>query len=210
MGRAFSGEEKKRVKERLLSVGEELFSRFGLKKTSIEEITDTAGIGRGSFYLFFPSKEFLYIEVIEMVAERVQRSIIEQIAKNGREPEVILKAYLNRIFRLAEENPLLKVLFSRREELDGLVDNLPRERIASFLVNNDRVIHRTVEVMKDIGVDLDIPVETFSAMVRGFNLITQHKEIVGSGEFDNVFTFIADAVAGQILTGIKTKGKSRT
>ena len=61
MPKAFSEEEKARIRERLLEAGRKRFTRYGLKKTTIEELAGAARIAKGSFYLFFDSKEELYV-----------------------------------------------------------------------------------------------------------------------------------------------------
>ena len=39
-------------------------SRYGLKKTTIEDLVKLVGIAKSSFYLFFESKEALYVELM--------------------------------------------------------------------------------------------------------------------------------------------------
>jgi len=58
MVRAFTENEKALLRQRLLEIGRDLFITQGLKKTSIEEITQPLGIAKSSFYLFFPPKIF--------------------------------------------------------------------------------------------------------------------------------------------------------
>ena len=51
-------------KERILSAAKNLFSRFGLEKTTMEDIAKAAGKGKSSLYYYFKSKEEVYAEVI--------------------------------------------------------------------------------------------------------------------------------------------------
>ena len=51
-------------KERILSAATNLFSRFGLEKTTMEDIAKAAGKGKSSLYYYFKSKEDVYAEVI--------------------------------------------------------------------------------------------------------------------------------------------------
>lgn len=51
-------------KELILSAAKNLFSRFGLEKTTMEEIAKAAGKGKSSLYYYFKSKEEVYAEVI--------------------------------------------------------------------------------------------------------------------------------------------------
>ena len=49
-------ENKKNKKNKLLSAAFELFINKGVNNTSIQEIVDKAGVGKGTFYLYFKDK----------------------------------------------------------------------------------------------------------------------------------------------------------
>src|SRR5262249_47695808 len=55
---------------RLLSAAREVMASKGIGSTSIQEITDTADVGFGSFYNHFPSKEAIADAVMEDALER--------------------------------------------------------------------------------------------------------------------------------------------
>ena len=40
---------------------------IGMRKTSVEQLTEAVGIAKGSFYKFFPSKELLFFAVLENI-----------------------------------------------------------------------------------------------------------------------------------------------
>ncbi|MGB9202198.1 TetR/AcrR family transcriptional regulator, partial [Methanobacterium sp.] len=65
MPKTFTDKEKEIIRKTLISQGKILFSKYGLKKTSITELTNIAGIAQGTFYNFFESKEELYFEILE-------------------------------------------------------------------------------------------------------------------------------------------------
>jgi AcrR family transcriptional regulator len=49
----------------ILKVSKDLFSRFGLVKTTVDEIAKLARIGKGTVYHYFKSKEDIFAEVIQ-------------------------------------------------------------------------------------------------------------------------------------------------
>jgi AcrR family transcriptional regulator len=51
-------------RETLLKIGERLFARHGYRDVSIRDITSSIGLGMGSFYTYFPSKEVFYSHVL--------------------------------------------------------------------------------------------------------------------------------------------------
>ena len=52
-------------KEIILSAAKNLFSRFGLEKTTMEDIAKAAGKGKSSLYYYFKSKEDVFAGVIQ-------------------------------------------------------------------------------------------------------------------------------------------------
>ena len=62
---------KNEVPQRLLEAGNRLFWRNGYNATGIQEITNTAGVPKGSFYNYFENKEEFAARVIEDYAKWV-------------------------------------------------------------------------------------------------------------------------------------------
>lgn len=56
----------------------ELFSRYGYERTSIEDIAKHLGIGKGSVYLEFRTKEEILMRVIEKYAVKIQSMMDER------------------------------------------------------------------------------------------------------------------------------------
>jgi AcrR family transcriptional regulator len=55
--------QKAEVKYAIVRAGEELFRTKGFTETTVEDITSTAGVARGTFYNYFQTKEDLAIEI---------------------------------------------------------------------------------------------------------------------------------------------------
>ncbi len=79
MPRAFTEQERTVIGRRLLQQGYRLFSTYGLAKTNVEEIAKAAGISKGAFYLFYESKEALFMDVIEEAEVRVRQELLAVI-----------------------------------------------------------------------------------------------------------------------------------
>ena len=83
MPRAFTEQEKKRIEENLLEQGTKFFSQYGLKKTSVEELAVSVGISKAAFYLFYESKEALFMDVVELAEQQYRLSMLEMINQPG-------------------------------------------------------------------------------------------------------------------------------
>ena len=64
MAKAFTEQERIKIKEKILEAALELFHDKGTKALSIAELTKRAGIAQGSFYNFWKDKDALVIELI--------------------------------------------------------------------------------------------------------------------------------------------------
>src|SRR5262245_2808670 len=59
------------TRDDVLDAVDRLLGRFGYSKMSIADVAHEAGIGKGTVYLFFLSKEDLVLSAIDRIAERL-------------------------------------------------------------------------------------------------------------------------------------------
>lgn len=53
------------TKEKLIIVGENLFSKKGYEGTSVSDICKEAGFSKGAFFYYFPTKEDFFLEILD-------------------------------------------------------------------------------------------------------------------------------------------------
>ena len=64
-----------RRKQELLKIAYEMFITRGYENTSVDELIEKAGIAKGTYYYYFPSKEQMLEEVIDMMlGEQVEHA----------------------------------------------------------------------------------------------------------------------------------------
>jgi AcrR family transcriptional regulator len=88
-------------KAELIEAAQALFFEKGYDATSVDEIIRRAGISKGAFYYYFPSKE----AVLEALAERMAVAAIERVQPLLDDPS--LNAY-ERLHRFLQQNRRLK------------------------------------------------------------------------------------------------------
>jgi AcrR family transcriptional regulator len=149
----------------LLEAGK-CFSRFGFKKTSVDEIAKQAGVGKGTVYLAAESKEDLYYQVLN----REVRAWIAQSARviDNRAADVILADALAVGMHHIDTHPLLLEL------LIGVAQKmLPawNERLEEL-----RALGRanSIEILR-IGIKqglfrADLDVDVVAALLQDFHL----------------------------------------
>src|SRR5215204_6000835 len=65
------------VKDSILDATDRLLARFGYRKMTVEDIAVEAGIGKGTIYLHFSSKEEVVLSHIDRIVERLQERLRE-------------------------------------------------------------------------------------------------------------------------------------
>ena len=83
---AFSAEENAAIRETLLREARRCAVTLGLRKTSVEQLTEAAGISKGLFYKYFASKELLFFEVLEDISDHAQLQILLNAVEKGSNP----------------------------------------------------------------------------------------------------------------------------
>ncbi len=112
----------KEIREAILDSTDRLLARYGYQKMTIDDLAKDVGIGKGSIYLHFKSKEEIVLSHIDRIVERVKKHLIK-IAKSNEKTETKLREML-----------VLRVLFRfdsvqhYTESLDELLASL-REKV---------------------------------------------------------------------------------
>jgi AcrR family transcriptional regulator len=85
--------DKEEVKNSIIAVARQIFSRFGFKKTTMDEIAIASRKGKSSIYYYFESKEDIFQAVVEKEASMLRRELQEAI-KTVDDPKEKLKVYV--------------------------------------------------------------------------------------------------------------------
>ncbi len=65
------------TRQKLLSAAEGEFGERGFNRASVSSITKRAGVGQGTFYLYFPSKEDILRELVRHMGRALRRALAE-------------------------------------------------------------------------------------------------------------------------------------
>lgn len=79
---AFTEEEMTKLRHELILAGIRLSRELGLQRMSVEKITSAVGIAKGSFYIFFDSKEDFILEIADYANRETKKMLFS--ALNGR------------------------------------------------------------------------------------------------------------------------------
>lgn len=144
-------------RESILNAATEVFARYGFKKASIDDIARRAGVGKGTVYLHFDSKEALFATVVQTTWARAFQALTGGVSQ-ARTAEGKLRAFcrgrrdqvveLARTLQVSEETVLELIPlaiphlqeFAEREL--SLVETLLAEGVAQgvFAVREPRLL----------------------------------------------------------------------
>jgi len=200
MAKGFSGKEKEAIREKLMDAAEACWGISGIKKTSVDDLVRMVNISKGSFYLFYPSKEHLFMDVFERIEIRTKAELfnIVQTAKgSGKE---IFISVIKQMFNEVKKTPW--ILNVHNSDLELLLRKLPAERVEKHLKNDDGSV---VELFRMLGIDTVTDPEVISGVMRSVFLLLLHKQEIGEKVFDEVMAYLIDAVAIKLFEGVKEK-----
>jgi AcrR family transcriptional regulator len=88
---------KEAVKESILDATDRLLARFGYRKMTVDDIAAEAGIGKGTIYLHFASKEEVVLSHIDRIVERLNSRLTEIARSNVTAAERLRLMLLTRV-----------------------------------------------------------------------------------------------------------------
>lgn len=196
MAVAFTSEEKVRTARTLLDTAEILFTTQGLKKTSLEELVGPAGIGKGSFYAFFDSKESLYLEVMLRRAPRVAERVAAVLAQPASEESLV--AVMRAITDVLVTDPLYRRLLTQPEELDAVARRVGPEQIARVTPQIVTPLFDYLVAGQRDGVLVDdIAPEILVGVIRAVGLVVMHRD-----RFAPVYEQVLEATIRTLARGM--------
>lgn len=71
MATAFTKKEMGIIRERLKNEARKNAKTIGMRKTTVDQLAESAGISKGAFYKFYASKELLFFELMEEWHEEI-------------------------------------------------------------------------------------------------------------------------------------------
>lgn len=171
---AFSEQENKEIRENLIAEARKYALTLGMRKTSVEELTDAVGISKGSFYKYFNSKELLFFTVLEEI-----HSELYAVAKETEERYASLSAseratetLLAVCERLSETGAMRFI----ESDAESILRRIP-EDVKNAHYHDDET-HIT-ELLREGGLFPEGGTELAAAVVRGLILTVSHKNEIG-------------------------------
>jgi len=199
MPKAFTEHEKENIRAQMREKGAKLFEKHGLKKTSVDELAAAAGISKGAFYLFFKSKEELFLEILEELERNFRAGIFNLASSPKKNTRLLLASLLNNALLTWDEFPLLKNL--SLADFDYLIRKLPPDRIQKHINQDDDFVNDFLERIKSEGIVVKAPPSVISNLMKSLFFVSLHRDDLGSKDYVETMKVLTNLIARYIIEG---------
>lgn len=197
----FTDTEKERIRLDMLHTAHQYFIAKGLKNTSIEEITSSVFIAKSSFYVFFESKEMLYLELLALEGEEIERRVWPKIEEKKDVREAI-KVYLKEMSSELESNILTRRLITNLEEYKMVIRKINPQYSATKTLRSIVPLMDFVKKNKELNYLIDDDVEIIAGVIRAALAMIIHKNDFGEEIYPKIQEVIFNAVANELTKGV--------
>ncbi|WP_346907051.1 TetR/AcrR family transcriptional regulator [Faecalicatena orotica] len=147
MPKIVSEEERGLVKDAMYDATIGLIRKKGVRKVTVDDITEAVGISKGAFYMYYPSKEVCIYEVLKQNEKALFARMEEIMQQDLRDRERC--AALIREVMLSQDS---LILFLSPADMEILLRKLPVEYREREAKKSDDYFKRSLELLK-VGND---------------------------------------------------------
>ena len=196
MPKSYSEQEREYIRKRLKEEAAKCLAKYGVRRTTVDELVKRVHIPKGTFYLFYKSKELILFEVIQEQQEIVNRDLyqaISDIANTGFSAERLTDVIFE-FYKKTEKMPILEMLDIGEVEL--LVRKLPREVVEEHLQDDTDTMEQMLALLP---VKKEVDIKVISAAFHAVYYATLHKAEIGEEQYDGALRTLIYGIVTQII-----------
>ena len=196
MPKRYSEEERAYIRKRLKEEAVSCMGQFGIRRTTVDEIVKRVNIPKGTFYLFYKSKELLLFDVIQEQHELINQKLYQEISKLAHEPFSVEKLtdVIFEFYKMTEEMPMFQIMDS--QEIELLVRKLPREVVEAHLQDDTDSIQK---LFSFLPVKKEVDIKVVSAAFHAIYYATLHKDEIGEDGYDEALRMLIQGLIVQVF-----------
>ncbi|MCX5580401.1 TetR family transcriptional regulator C-terminal domain-containing protein [Kaistia terrae] len=155
---ARAGQTKKRTRiqeeneERILDAALEIFSTYGFRGATVDQIAELAGMTKPNLLYYFRRKDDIYLAILRRTLE-LWLQPLESLG-HGDDPVTEIRAYIDRKLEISRENPKASRLYAM-EILQGapVVGTILNSRLKTLVDSKTEVIRRWIDEGRMAPID---------------------------------------------------------
>lgn len=195
MTKAFTEPEKEYIRKKLKESATDCLYRLGVRKTSIDELVRMAGISKGAFYLFYPSKELLFFDVLIDFHDEIQAHLIEKLTTfNSNLTAEDFTQLLISLFDKVNHSVLLPAIANG--DIEYIERKLPDDVVRQHHANDHVMFNRLIELLPDSAA---VNQAVFAGAFRAVFLTLLQQREIGKEIYPEVLQILLSGVVNQLF-----------
>ena len=194
--------------DRILDAADRLLGRFGYRKMTVDDLAREAGIGKGTVYLSFRSKEEVALGCIDRMAERLRLRLAAIAAESGPPADRLRRILVLRVMHRFD------YARGHSARLDELMAAIRPELIARRTRHFELEAGIVAGVLAGAGIPRIDPEAAGEAMITATNALLPYslsaRELGRRAEIERRATVVAELVVRGVVapTAAATRGSS--
>jgi len=198
MPKTFSDSERAYIRKRLLEEAQACLAHFGMRKTTVDELVKRVNIPKGTFYLFYPSKELLFFDVFCALHDELQADVLRRVEElQGNSNADTVTELIFQLYKQVDATFLYS--FAASGDLELLVRKLPPEIAKAHAQKDDFSMEKLLSLLPGVLVEGNIKI--FSAALRAIFCTMPHRREIGEDVFDDTIRVMLRGVVIQLFEG---------
>ncbi len=195
MATAFSEHEKVMIRKALKACALECMSKYGIKKTTVEQLALGANISKGAFYKFYNTKEELFFEVLEDFHEVIYAEALHILQTRTDLPDAArLEEAFFQACKLVKSYAIMEVV---EREMDYLFRKLPPSLIASHMASDAENIYA---LLQKGNINLSIDPDFITAVMHAVICIVLNPKMVGEKYYDDALRLVIRGACKELFS----------
>lgn len=196
MPKSYSDSEREYIVARLKEEAAKCLAQYGVRRTTVDELVKRVNIPKGTFYLFYKSKEILLFEVIQELHDNINNELAKGLSCMSTKDFNLdtLTELIFMFFKKTDEMPILKNL--DKEEVELLIRKLPPEVVAAHYQDDTDTIEQMLAMFP---LKKKVDVKVISAAFHAVYFSTLHKEDIGEEYYDEALKLMIRGIVSQML-----------
>lgn len=174
MAKAFSQRETDMIRKDLKASARRCAVSPGMRKITVEELAKAAGISKGAFYKFYPSKELLFFELLEELHREIYEACADILVRNQGKPAYQRAA--EAVSAACERMERSGMMNFMEQDVPFLLRRIPAEVLEEHYHGDEIHIKALLEAA---GLQPEGGMELAASVVRGLFLTVSHRDNIG-------------------------------
>jgi AcrR family transcriptional regulator len=199
MPKAFTDQEKDTIRAQMHEKGKKLFEKQGIRKTSVDELAQAAGISKGAFYLFYNSKEELFMEILEELESDFRSRIFDVSISRKHDTRQRLAKLFKDVLLTWDEYPLLQNF--GMAEYEYLARKISPERVQAHARRDEEFVDEFIRRIRRQGIRVKASPRVVSNLMKSLFFVSLHRDELGADAYVESMGILANLIARYITEG---------